>query len=299
MPSILALLLAAGTSLLPSALAHSHINYLIINGLLYPGYDPTGRTHNRNSTVGWSTTAADDGFVPPSNYSSPDIICHVNGAPALAHAPVPQGAKIHLQWNGWPQSHHGPVLSYLAPCNSATGCSKVNKTALEWTKIDNSFPALVDETPSPPGDWATDTLIASNNSWLVGIPANLAPGPYVLRHEIIALHYANRKDGAQNYPQCVNLWVHSAQGVATPTKTLSLGAGLGTPATKLYKSTDAGVAVDIYTKLGTYVIPGPTVVAGVTPVPLAQQRSSVPTADGTPVLVMAGKTVPFPEPTGR
>ena len=38
-------------------------------------------------------------------------------------------------------------------------------------------------------------------SWTVKIPSSLAPGSYVLRHEIIGLHSAGSSNGAQNYPQ--------------------------------------------------------------------------------------------------
>lgn len=57
---------------------------------------------------------------------------------------------------------------------------------------------------SDPGTWATGSLTASNISWAVTIPAKLAAGSYVIRHEIIALHAASSTDGAQAYPQCVN-----------------------------------------------------------------------------------------------
>jgi hypothetical protein len=38
-------------------------------------------------------------------------------------------------------------------------------------------------------------------SWNVKVPSSLAPGSYVLRHEIIGLHSAGNPNGAQNYPQ--------------------------------------------------------------------------------------------------
>lgn len=46
-------------------------------------------------------------------------------------------------------------------------------------------------------------LIKNNFSWDLTIP-NLAPGNYVVRHEIIALHAAGQANGAQSYPQCIN-----------------------------------------------------------------------------------------------
>jgi hypothetical protein len=103
-----------------------------------------------------------------------------------------------------------------------------------------------------PGSWASDTLIANNNSWTVTIPSDIAPGNYVLRHEIIALHSAGTVDGAQNYPQCVNLEV-TGSGTATPAGVLG---------TALYTETDPGIEINIYQSLSTYVVPGPTLYSG-------------------------------------
>jgi hypothetical protein len=44
-------------------------------------------------------------------------------------------------------------------------------------------------------------LTENNFAWNVKIPASLAAGSYVLRHEIIGLHSAGNPNGAQNYPQ--------------------------------------------------------------------------------------------------
>ena len=42
---------------------------------------------------------------------------------------------------------------------------------------------------------------------VVKLPHNLAPGNYMIRHEIIALHLANSKGGAEFYAGCVQLKV--------------------------------------------------------------------------------------------
>jgi hypothetical protein len=138
-------------------------------------------------------------------------------------------------------------LDYLANCNG--DCKTVDKTTLNFFKIDGV--GLIDDT-TVPGTWASDTLIANNNSWTVTIPSDIAPGNYVLRHEIIALHSAGTVDGAQNYPQCVNLEV-TGSGTATPSGVLG---------TALYVETDPGIEINIYTSLSTYVIPGPTMYSG-------------------------------------
>lgn len=325
MTSFLSCLSAA--VLATTATAHSHIAYVTVNGLSYPGFTPKLGTNNSAATVGWSQTALDDGFIPPSDYTSPDIICHRNGTPPRAHVPVAPGDKIHMQWNGWPASHQGPILSYLAPCDDTNtqtknGCAGVDKTKLRFTKIDDSAPVFLNDSGGPPGFWATNTLIASNNSWLVGLPGTLTPGAYVLRHELIALHYANRTDGAQNYPQCVNLWVTAPPGAKQKGAAVSGGGGgaarslwrrgveavigrqkreeeeEGYLATEMYHADDPGIKIDIYEPMTTYQIPGPTLASEAEPVPVASQSNVLPRAAGTPVLVSGGTAVPFPMATG-
>lgn len=41
----------------------------------------------------------------------------------------------------------------------------------------------------------------------VRIPSNLAPGNYLIRHEIIALHLGEQQGGAEFYPSCTQLKV--------------------------------------------------------------------------------------------
>lgn len=197
---------------------------------------------NPPAVIGWATTATDLGFVDGTEYAQPDIICHKNATPGAISASVAAGGTVELQWTPWPDSHHGPVIDYLANCNG--NCSTVDKTTLEFFKIDQA--GLINDTEVP-GSWASDELIANNNSWTVTIPTSIAPGNYVLRHEIIALHSAGTKDGAQNYPQCINLEI-TGSGTDSPS---------GTAGESLYSPTDPGILVNIYTSLSTYDIPGP------------------------------------------
>jgi cellulase len=140
------------------------------------------------------------------------------------------------------------MIDYLASCNG--DCTTVDKTALLFSKIDEA--GLINGSPAP-GTWASDTMIASNNSWTVTLPSNLAAGKYVLRHETIALHSAENLDGSQAYPQCVNLEVTGAG-----TNTLSTG----TIAQDFYKDTDPGILINIYyPPLTSYTIPGPALLA--------------------------------------
>ena len=120
-----------------------------------------------------------------------------------------------------------------------------------------------------PAKWASDTLIANNNSWTVTIPKDIAPGNYVLRHEIIALHQSENINGAQNYPQCVNIQV-TGGGSANPS---------GVPGTELYHATDPGILVNIYKTTDTYAIPGPSLYSGA--IQISQTMPAAPTASAT------------------
>ena len=177
-----------------------------------------------------------------------------------------------MQWTPWPTTHHGPVLDYLANCKGP--CETVDKTTLEWFKIDQ-LGLLNDAAYSTGGTWATDTLIANNNSWTVTIPSNIAPGNYVLRHEIIALHSAGSVDGAQAYPQCVNLAI-SGTGTTNPT---------GELATSFYTENDPGILIDIYEPIATYTIPGPALYTGA--ISVTQPFPAKPTASSTGVYTLA------------
>ncbi|KAK3303392.1 glycoside hydrolase family 61 protein [Chaetomium strumarium] len=267
MPSITSTSLLTALAGAVSVAAHGHVRNIVINGVSYQGYEPSmSYMPNPPKVVGWTASNQDNGFVAPDAFASGDIICHKSAKNAGGHAVVAAGDRIFIQWDTWPESHHGPVIDYLANCGDA-GCETVDKTSLEFFKIDEV--GLVDGT-SAPGFWGSDQLIANNNSWLVEIPSNIKPGFYVLRHEIIALHSAGQANGAQNYPQCFNLQV-TGSGTASPAGVLG---------TKLYTPTDKGILANIYTSPVTYEIPGPALIEGAASI---EQSSSAITSSATAI----------------
>jgi endoglucanase len=271
----LSLLLALASAARVSG--HGHVTNIVINGLSYLGFDGPAYPYTPNPplSIGWIIDQTDNGFVSPSAFGGPDIICHRSAKPAVGHAVVAAGDKISLQWLvPWPDSHHGPVIDYLANCNGP--CETVDKTKLEFFKIDGAGWV----SGSNPGLWASDTLVQNNSTWLVQIPASIAPGNYVLRHEIIALHAAGSPNGAQAYPQCINLQI-TGSGTNKPS---------GVPGTQLYKSNDPGILFNLYTSPISYVVPGPTLIAGV-PSSVAQSSSRI-TASASPVTGSGGGGVP-------
>ncbi|PKS12555.1 hypothetical protein jhhlp_000763 [Lomentospora prolificans] len=223
--------------------AHGHVQTIIADGVEYPGAVPGNVPAD---SPGWTAQNLDNGFVEPNSFSNPDIICHKSATAPSASAKVAAGGTVTLVWNTWPESHHGPVIDYLASCGG--DCASADKTSLSFAKIAES--GLI--SGSNPGTWASDELMANGNSWTVTIPSSVAPGNYVLRHEIIALHSAGQPNGAQAYPQCINLEVTSG-GSSTPS---------GEAATSFYTAEDPGILFNLYQAFDSYPIPGPSVWQG-------------------------------------
>jgi len=231
-----------------TTLAHGYVSGIVANGVYTPGwqvsywYDIVNK-QPYPQTPGWYEEALDLGFIPPDQYQTSNIVCHKNAANANVTATVAAGGTVQFQWTTWPHNI-GPVLTYVANCGG--NCSTVNKSTLKFVKIDQSGINLSTQV------WATANLIANNNSWTTTVPKTLAPGHYVFRHEIIALHGATTLDGAQNYPFCVNIDV-TGSGTANPT---------GALATTFYTQTDPGIYFNPYTTLANYTIPGPALWTG-------------------------------------
>ncbi|KAL0936844.1 endo-1,4-beta-glucanase [Colletotrichum truncatum] len=241
--------------------AHSHISNFVINGASYSGFNAKVKT-NPKLLAAWSTTVSDDGWVSTESYGGPNIVCHREATNPQGHAPIAAGDTIGFQWQGWPESHHGPVVTHLAYCGAGRGsCESADKTKLDFFAID--LVGLIDpsknatEYATARGIWASDILIQNNASWIVQIPPKIAPGYYVLRHEIIALHFARYPgQGPQHYPQCINIQV-TGGGKDLPA---------GTPAMELYEAAEEGLIYDIsQSPLPPYKIPGPTIYSGAKP----------------------------------
>jgi hypothetical protein len=259
--------------------AHGHVSHIVINGVEYENYDPTSHWYQPNppTVIGWKAAQQDNGFIEPNNFGTSDIICHKASSPGGGHATVAAGDKISIVWDPeWPESHMGPVIDYLAACNG--DCESASKESLRFFKIDG---AGYDKTK---GQWAADALRANGNSWLVQIPSDLKAGNYVLRHEIIALHGGSSPNGAQAYPQCMNLRV-TGSGSNVPS---------GVPGTSLYKATDPGILFNPYVPSPNYPVPGPALIPGA--VSSIAQSKSVATATASATLPGGGGSNPNPTP---
>ncbi|KAH8734291.1 glycosyl hydrolase family 61-domain-containing protein [Ilyonectria robusta] len=227
-----------------TALAHGTVTGFKTDGTPQEGYKLDYYYAKLNGQTvpdipAWSAENLDNGFVAPDAYGTSDIICHIKAEPGATTASVKAGGTVDFNWSAWPESHVGPVLTYVAKCDGE--CSAADKTTLKWVKIDEAGINLDTQV------WAATDMIANNNTWTTTVPSTLAAGNYVFRHEIIAMHGAGSENGAQNYPQCFNIAI-TGSGTDNPEGVLG---------TALYTSTDAGILFNPYETLTSYEIPGP------------------------------------------
>jgi hypothetical protein len=65
--------------------------------------------------------------------------------------------------------------------------------------------------------FGSEVLYNNNMTWTIQIPSNLKAGDYIIRHELVALHYATKELGPEFYISCLNVKV-LGDGTAEPTK---------------------------------------------------------------------------------
>jgi len=83
----------------------------------------------------------------------------------------------------------------MASCGGS--CSTFKTSSAKWFAIDKAG-------MNADGSYATDDLIAAGASWTTTIPFNIAPGEYLLRIELLALHSIG---SPQFYPSCSQIRV--------------------------------------------------------------------------------------------
>jgi cellulase len=170
--------------------------------------------------------------------------------PAQLIAPARAGSNVTMYWSPWVPSHRGPLTNYLAPYTG--NISNVDLNSLKFLKMAEEGLGADNKT------WATDRMLANNGTWATTIPADIKPGTYVLRHELLALHFATAnsnwwyipsgKIAPQFYVSCYVLNI-TGTGDVVP-------AGVTFPGA--YQEKDPGLVFDIFKKpLPKYEIPGP------------------------------------------
>ncbi|KAF2000286.1 lytic polysaccharide monooxygenase [Amniculicola lignicola CBS 123094] len=207
--------------------------------------------------VSLNNGAVGDGVRVPSydgpivDVSTNDIVCNGGPNPTKATSKVidvQAGSTAKLTWRHTltsgandiiDASHKGPVMAYMKKVSDATKDSGVGGG---WFKIQED--GLSGTT------WGVDRLISAQGVQTITIPSCIAPGQYLLRGELIALHGASSSKGAQFYMECAQINVVGGTGSKTPATVSFPGA---------YKQNDPGVLFNLYSGAKTYTIPGPAV----------------------------------------
>jgi cellulase len=85
----------------------------------------------------------------------------------------------------------GPIIVYLAKVDNA---ATTGTAGLKWFKVaEQGFSG---------GTWAVDAMIANKGWHYFTMPTCVAPGDYLMRVELIALHGATNQGQAQFYMEC-------------------------------------------------------------------------------------------------
>ncbi|KAJ6564991.1 glycoside hydrolase family 61 protein [Mycena vulgaris] len=201
---------------LASVRGHGYVQQITAGSAVYTGYLPyTDPYYKQVKLQPQRIVRSIPGNGPITDLSSIDVQCNgwseggvIGSVPAPLVATVAAGTTLGLNWTTWPDSHVGPMITYmaLAPKNITTWQPS---TSAVWFKV-----AQTGKTAA--GLWAaTSLLTASNSVYSFTIPAKLKAGQYIIRHEIIALHSAYTYPGAQVYPSCIQVQV-TGSGTAVP-----------------------------------------------------------------------------------
>ncbi|AEO61257.1 glycoside hydrolase family 61 protein [Thermothelomyces thermophilus ATCC 42464] len=223
--------------------AHGYVDHATIGGKDYQFYQPYQDPYmgdNKPDRVSRSIP----GNGPVEDVNSIDLQCHAGAEPAKLHAPAAAGSTVTLYWTLWPDSHVGPVITYMARCPD-TGCQDWSPgTKPVWFKIKEGGREGTSNV------WAATPLMTAPSAYTYTIPSCLKSGYYLVRHEIIALHSAWQYPGAQFYPGCHQLQVTGGGSTVPSTNLVSFPGA--------YKGSDPGITYDAY-KAQPYTIPGPAV----------------------------------------
>jgi hypothetical protein len=236
--------LAAALSLVPSAHAHGFVANFGVDGKVYKGNIPSGRTDP--SPIRQITDQS-----PIYGATSPTVNCGTGAPNAALVVDAMPGSNLTWDWRtaslgNWPHNTgtfsisapcpvhvfdrivctpSGPMLTYLASCGSTT-CDQFDSRTAKWFKIDqvgkDSSGTWVQQQisqflHSPHTRSISFRYTVDGNVYSTNLPENLAPGEYLVRHEIIALHLATEKGKAEFYPSCQQIKV-GGSGTGVPSQ---------------------------------------------------------------------------------
>jgi len=233
-------LFSVGAFLVAEASAHGAVTSYVIGGTTYPGY--TGFSPASSPATiqrQWPD------YNPTMTVNDKKVMCN-GGTSAALTATVKAGDSIVAKWQQWTHEQ-GPVMVWLYKC--AGDFKSCDGSGKKWFKIDQMG---MTAPPYSGKSWGT-AKVFKDLQWTSTIPASIAPGNYLIRHELLALHQANTP---QFYAECAQIAI-TGSGTAQP------GDAFLAPIPGYASQNDQGIMVDTYmTKATTYRCPGPEVWTG-------------------------------------
>jgi len=229
-------------SAVASVSAHGYLSKVQVNGKTFTAPRPGNGGNNKSPIRSVSS--------PNPNYGTgnPAITCGPNSKPGSSVIDLNPGDVMSFDWEGadgsnWPHNT-GPMITYMASCGDKS-CNDIgNPAGLKWFKVGQ-------EGRDNSGKWAQAALM-SGGTGKATVPQQLAPGNYMVRHEIIALHLATQQGKAEFYPGCVAVRV-GGNGKGVPQGNLATFPGT-------YKDTDAGIFTPgVFNTRVAYKFPGPQI----------------------------------------
>ncbi|THH04329.1 hypothetical protein EW145_g5606 [Phellinidium pouzarii] len=228
-------------SVLPLVAAHGFLRQITIDGKTFAGDIPQG-------TENPSVIRLIDKVDPVKGATNRAVNCGQDAKIAALVADANPSSNVTFDWAGgdggnWPHNI-GPLMTYLSTCGNTT-CDKFDAINAKWFKI-NEAGQRAD------GTWVQQDLM-NGGTFSITLPSNLAPGQYLVRNEIIALHLATEQGGAEFYPSCSQINVGGNQtGVPAESDLVSLPGA--------YADNDPGIFdPTVFNPGATYVFPGPEV----------------------------------------
>ncbi|KAG8804866.1 hypothetical protein FRC17_005885, partial [Serendipita sp. 399] len=188
--------------------------------------------------------------IDPSQNS---VKCN-GGTSAALSASVAAGGTVTAKYSQWTHME-GSISVYLFKCSGAF--SSCTGSGNGWFKIDEA--GLLSGTMYS-GTWGAGKVLQALQ-WTSTIPASLAPGNYIIRHELIAVHQSNTP---QFYAECAQIVV-TGSGTASPSGSYLVSIP------GYCKLSDSNVRFDIYSESAktttSWDVPGPPVWPNGTPPP--------------------------------
>ncbi|TDL22443.1 glycoside hydrolase, partial [Rickenella mellea] len=228
--------LVTALSSLSNVLAHGQLNSFAVDGVVYPGNIPGETSFD-------SPIRAVNDISPVKGATNRAMNCGQDAQAAAQVVPANPGSQLTFEWKTEKENwvhNTGPMMTYLATCGNTT-CDQFDAIDAQWFKIDQA--GKKDDST-----WFQADL-QQGDTYTTTLPMNLAPGDYLVRHEIIALHLATEKGGAEFYPSCTQIRV-SGNGTGTPSETVSFPGA--------YKDDDPGIFdPTVFDPGANYTFPGP------------------------------------------